>query len=94
MSARYCLTAPVNRVTINLPALHPISTDKWNKTDSIHSYKSEEFIRRILNVHDKKVTVYDLLRRFREGTNIKRTEDNEISVNRLISLPKDELAKK
>lgn len=46
--AKELLTAPVNRVTINLPALHPISTDKWNKTDSIHSYKSEEFIRRIL----------------------------------------------
>jgi hypothetical protein len=88
------LTAPSNRVTINLPALHPISTDKWNKTDSIHSYKSEEFIRRILNVHDKKVAVYDLLRIFREGTNIKRTEDNEIYVEKLVSLPKDDLAKK
>jgi hypothetical protein len=74
--------------------LHPISAEKWNKTDSIHSYRSEEFVRRILNVHDKKVPIYNLLRRFREGTNIKRNEDNEIPVEKLVSLPRDDLAKK
>jgi len=85
---------PRPRVSIDFPALHPISSEKWNKTDSIHSYKSEEFIRRILNVHDKKVAVYDLLYRFREGTNIERTDDNEISAEKLVSLPKDDLAKR
>jgi hypothetical protein len=82
------------RIRIDFPALHPISTDQWNKTDSIHSYKAEEFARRLLNVHEKEKTVYDVLRRYREATNIKRTKDNEISIEKLISLPKDELGKK
>lgn len=86
-------SSPTAIVSIDFP-LHPISTERWNKTDSIHSYKSEEFVRRIFNVHDKKVAVYDLLRRFREGTNIRRDEDNEISIGRLVSLPKYGLAKR
>ena len=86
---------PTNaRIRIDFPALHPIPTDQWNKTDSIHSYKAEEFSRRLLNVYEREKTVYDVLRRYREGSNIKRTTDNEISIEKLISLPKDELGKK
>jgi hypothetical protein len=96
--ARGLLTAltsgpPKAKVTIDFPALHPISTEKWNKTDSIHSYKPEEFIRRVLNLRNREKIVYDVLRRIREGSNIKRTKDHEISVERLALLPKEDLGK-
>jgi hypothetical protein len=84
---------PKAKIRIDFPALHRITVDQWNKTDSIHSYKAEEFSRRLLNVVEKRTSVYELLRRFREGTNIKRTKANEISIEKLISLPKDELGR-
>lgn len=82
------------RISIDFPAIHPITAEQWNKADSIHSYKAEEFSRRLLNVQERWRTVYDILRRYREGTNIKRTKDNELTVEDLVSLPKDELSKK
>ncbi|HEY7080151.1 MAG TPA: hypothetical protein VH500_10645 [Nitrososphaeraceae archaeon] len=85
---------PKARISIDFPAIHPITTELWNKADSIHSYKAEEFSRRLLNVQERWKTGYDILRRYREGTNIKRTKDNELSVEGLVSLPKDELSKK
>jgi hypothetical protein len=51
---------------IDLPALHRITVDQWNKTDSIHSYKAEEFSRRLLNVLEKRKSAYELLRRYRD----------------------------
>ena len=42
-------------------------------------------------MREKRKSAYELLRRYREGTNIKRTEANEISIEILVSLPKDEL---
>jgi hypothetical protein len=84
---------PRAKVRIDFPALHPISAEKWNKTDSIHSYKPEEFARRVLNLRNREKPVYEVLHRIREGTNIKRTEDHKISVGRLVSLPKEDLGK-
>lgn len=82
---------PGTQITIPFPALHPISAEKWNKADSIHSYKPEEFIRRVLNLRNKEKIVYDVLSRIREGSNIKRTENHEITIERLASLPKEDL---
>lgn len=82
---------PKAKTRIDFPALHRITIDQWKKTDSIHSYKAEEFSRRLLNVREKQKSAYDLLCRYREGSNIKRNKANEISIEKLISLPKDEL---
>ena len=82
------------KIRIEFPALHRITVDQWSKTDSIHSYKAEEFSRRLLNVREKRKSVYELLCRYREGTNIKRTKTNEISIEELILLPKDRLGNK
>jgi hypothetical protein len=77
---------PKGILHINLPALHPISLEKdWSNADSIHSYTPEEFMRRIQNVHDKSISVYDVLFTFREGNRIKKTPENQISVSELIS---------
>jgi len=71
---------------IDTPALHPISLEKdWSNADSIHSYKPDEFMGRIQNVHDKDISVYDILLNFREGSQIKKTPDNEISISQLVS---------
>ncbi|HEX7179874.1 MAG TPA: hypothetical protein VF220_09120, partial [Nitrososphaeraceae archaeon] len=51
-------------LNIEIPALHPIASE-WKNTDSIYSYKPEEFKRRLLNVHDPKISVYDILSKFR-----------------------------
>ena len=82
---------PKATIKIDFPSIHRITVDQWNKTDSIHSYKAEEFSRRLLNVREKRKSAYELLCRYREGSNIKRTKANEISIENLISLPKDEL---
>ena len=71
-------------ITFSLPALHSIS--KWTNSNSIHSYKPEEFLARIMNVHRKdRTSVYDVLLTFREGSQIKKTEDNRKSIAELLS---------
>ena len=74
---------------IEVPALHPIATEKeWSNSNSIHTYDPEEFISRIVNVHDKDSTsVYNALLVFREGSNLKKTTENQISIAELLSLP-------
>ena len=77
-------------VNIDIPALHPITAEKeWSNSNSIHSYKPDEFIRRITNVHDKDSTsVYDVLLTYsREGSNVKKTAENLMSVAELLSKP-------
>jgi hypothetical protein len=77
-------------VNIDIPALHPITTEKeWSNSNSIHSYKPDEFIRRITNVHDKDIaSVYDVLLTYsREGSNVKKTAENVLSVAELLSKP-------
>jgi hypothetical protein len=75
-------------IKIDYPALHPIAT-KWSNIGSVHSYKPEEFRKCFLSVYDKDHTsVDDVIRTFfREGTNMEKTADNEISIAELISHP-------
>jgi hypothetical protein len=73
------------RLHIDAPAFHPIAKS-WRNQDSAHSYKPEEFMRRFHNVYDKnRYSVFDILVRFREGSQIKKTRENEISVSQLVS---------
>lgn len=44
----------------------------------------DEFMRRITNVHNKDLTVYDVLLTFREGSQIKKTPENQISISELV----------
>jgi len=80
---------PKDELNIEVPALHPIaSSEVWNNSDSIHSYLPEEFWNRIANVHDKgSRTVYDVLRSFREGTNIKKYAQLRIPIASLLASP-------
>jgi hypothetical protein len=82
-------TSEANKAAINVdaPALHSISTE-WNNISSIHSYKPEEFVSTFTSVYDKnKTTVYDVLRTFKEGTQIAKTPDIGISVTQLLQDP-------
>ena len=80
---------------IDIPAIHPIASN-WNNSDFIHSYKPEEFKGRITNVHDKESTsVYDVLFNFREGSNIPKTPENQMSIAQLLNKPnKDKIIEK
>jgi hypothetical protein len=70
---------------INYPAVHPISKEHWTNSNSVYAYRPEEFVNRIVNVHDKNsVTVYDVLRTYREGSNFPKTEETSVSVADLI----------
>ena len=83
------LTSPAHKATIKIdfPALQPI-VKGWNNISSIHSYKPQEFVSSITSVYDKQSTrVYDVLRMFREGSNIKKNSDNQISVAKLMLDP-------
>jgi hypothetical protein len=72
---------------VDAPALHSITT-KWNNIGSIHSYKPEEFVSIFTGVYDKDNTiVYDVLRMFKEGTQVAKTPDTEISVSQLLQDP-------
>jgi hypothetical protein len=74
-------------IKIDAPALHSIST-KWNNISSIHSYKPEEFVSAITSVYDRdKTIVYNVLRAFKEGTQVAKTPDAEISVAQLLQDP-------
>lgn len=74
-------------IDIDYPALHPIST-KWNNKCSIHSLMPEEFVTRVTGVYDQKsITLYDALQGLREGNNIKKTDENQISIAKLLSNP-------
>ena len=44
------LESPMATTKIEYPALHPISSEVWNKQNSVHSYTLEEFKRRIVNM--------------------------------------------
>jgi hypothetical protein len=83
------LASPARKATIKIefPALHPISKG-WNNISSIHSYKPEEFVSSITSIYDKQSTrVYDVLRMFREGSNMKKNAGNQISVSELMLDP-------
>ena len=57
-------------VKIELPAIHSIYS-KWNNKSFIHSFNAEEFTATFTTIHDKdKTRVYDVLRTFREGSQL------------------------
>lgn len=77
-------------VNIDIPAIHPIATEKqWSNSDSVWSYKPEEFIRRIENVHEKSsISVHDVVLTFnREGSNFKKYTDYLVPVDEFLSKP-------
>ena len=83
------LSTPARKAAINMeyPALHPIST-KWNNICSIHSLMPEEFITMITSVYDQEsITLYDVLQRLREGNNMKKTDENQMSIAEFLSNP-------
>ena len=80
---------PRGKVNIEVHALKSIvATKEWHNADSIYSYSPAEFTSRITNVHHKQKTiVYDVLRSFREGTNVKKNGKIEKSVADLVLDP-------
>lgn len=82
--------SPKATLNIEYNALHPISREPWYKLNTVHSYTAEEFKRRIVNMDSKQaseISVYKFLTTYREGSNIKKTSENEMSVAQLLSLP-------
>jgi hypothetical protein len=75
---------PKAAIIIEYPALHPISKE-WNNTSSISYYKKEEFLNRLVRVHDKSLTIHGVLRTTREGSNMAKTNDTSITIGELIS---------
>ena len=66
---------------------HPISA-KWNNKCSIHSLMPEEFVTRVTSIYDQKtITLYDALQGLREGNNIKKTDENQISIAKFLLNP-------
>ena len=93
------ITSESPRATVNLDydALHPISGEPWYKQNSVHSYTAEEFKRRLVNMdlgQSRRTRVYDFLMTYREGSNIKKNSENEISVAEILSLPDRDRDKK
>jgi hypothetical protein len=86
--------SPKAIVNIEYPALHPISNEPWNKQNSVFSYTREEFKRRIVNIDPKQaadIRVYDIFSTtYREGSNLAKDAENEISVAELLSLAEKE----
>jgi hypothetical protein len=73
---------------VEYPAVHPISKERWTNSNSIWAYRPEEFVNRIVNVHDKNsIIVYDVLRTYREGSNMAKTSDTAVSIAELMLDP-------
>ena len=97
MDAINNLESPMGITKIEYAALHPISSEVWNKQNSVHSYTLEEFKRRIVNMDNSQVAktqVYDILREYREASNLAKKKEHEISVLKLLQLPDSELYRK
>jgi hypothetical protein len=63
-----------------VPALHSLPV-RWNNTSSIHYYTPQEFTAKIIGVYDKeRYTIYDVLRTFKECTQLKNTPELEMTV--------------
>jgi hypothetical protein len=89
--------SPRATIKIEYDALHPISTESWSKQNSVYSYTPEEFKRRFVNidpVQAANTTVYNILQSYREGTNLGRTSEHEISVTELLNLPERKCSQK
>lgn len=89
--------SPRAAINIEYNALHPISKEPWYKQNTIHSYTAEEFKGRIANMDSKQaggIRVYEFLTTYREGSNIRKTSENDISVAELLLLPDNTRDKK
>ena len=74
-------------INIEYPVLHSISS-KWNNIWTIHTLMPAEFITMITNVYDKEsVTIYERLQSGREGNNMKKTDENKMSIAEFLSDP-------
>jgi hypothetical protein len=73
-------TIIVPLTSINIAAARAISQER--KISSILSYTPEEFVKVLTGIHDREnITLYDVIRKFKEGTQIpKREFDNIVSV--------------
>jgi hypothetical protein len=77
---------PSNNKVIELKQTrtHAISDD-WNNLPSILRYTPQEFRMKIFGVDDKdSVTIYQILRTFREGTQLKKTADLDMPISTLV----------
>jgi hypothetical protein len=73
---------------INQPATHPISDD-WSNLPSILAYTPQEFRQKIFGVDDKiSTTIYQVLRTFKQGTQLKKTSDLDKPISTLVKDPK------
>ncbi|MGH9982502.1 MAG: hypothetical protein ACRD8W_00925 [Nitrososphaeraceae archaeon] len=82
--------SPSAAINIEYNALHPISKEPWYKQNTIHSYTAEEFKGRLVNMDSQQATgirVYNFLTTYREGSNIRKDSENDISVAELLLLP-------
>jgi hypothetical protein len=80
---------------IEYKALHPISTETWENQNSCYAYMPEEFKARFVNMDPEQMArtrAYDLLKTFREGTNLPFSKDckHGISIAELCELPDKE----
>jgi hypothetical protein len=82
-------SGPPKAITrIDFSAIHPISKEHWTNSNCVNAYRPEEFVNRLINVHSKnEVTVYDVLRTYREGSNMKKTHETSISIAELMLDP-------
>jgi hypothetical protein len=59
--------------------------DGWTNNPSILAYTPQEFRKRIFGVDDKEnTTIYQVLRTFREGTQLKKTTDFDVPISTLV----------
>jgi hypothetical protein len=89
--------SPRATISIEYKAEHPISTEPWYKQNTVHSYTAAEFKGRLVNMDPKQAAetpVYNFLTTYREGSNIRKSFENEISVAELLSLPDRDRDKK
>jgi 5S rRNA maturation endonuclease (ribonuclease M5) len=78
---------PPKIMKADIPALHSISP-KWINKSSVLSYTPEEFTAKFKGVHDKQgITVYDVLRTFVQGTQMKKSPEVDISIAEFIKDP-------
>jgi hypothetical protein len=61
---------------------------EWTNIPSIKAYTPLEFRNKIFGVHDKtNITIYQVLRTFREGTQLKKRPDLDVPVAQLLNNP-------
>lgn len=83
----------VNRPTarkaaVNIEYLASDAISNWDNITSAHFYKAEEYMTCITNVHNKSISLYDLLfkHKFREVSNLPKDKNNQKSIQELLEL--------